>query len=141
MENKRAMDAISDSNDWLKSAEIQIKNGLYSKALYSLEMSLEIALKAIMISLNADSLKSHNVIDAAEKTIEINKDKISIGFIKKEPEIKNLFILLLMYRNASGYSFDSNISKEEFKKKSEELVDKVISAVEYCGKEVKRLNQ
>ncbi len=128
MENQRVEAAIQDSDRWFRSAELQYAGKIYDKALYSLEMSLEIAMKAFFISCEMDFPKSHNIGDSFAGAVKRMGKMTPKGFRDNAAGIIDTFQALLNYRNASGYSFDGRIGQEEFRRKYEETLPGVEKA-------------
>ncbi len=107
--------AIRDAEEWFKSALLNKQAENYSKCVYALEMSVEIALKAILILSGKDYPKRHDVFDLLEETVLGNPGKFSEEFQERLPEIRRTFRVLLSSRAASGYGFDSQGKEEDFR--------------------------
>lgn len=107
--------AIRDAEQWFKSATLNKQAENFSKCVYSMEMAVEIALKAILILSGRDFPKRHDVFDMLEETVLGNPGKFSKEFIEKLPEIRRTFRVLLSSRAASGYGFDSQGKEEDFR--------------------------
>ena len=124
MEKDRIEAALETSRLWFKAAEDTRKGGSYNVSLYSLEMSLEIALKAILMTMRIDPPKTHDVGNVVKRILVELKNK---DIDKREiTEIVDLFYVLLGLRNESGYMYDSRMSNSSFK----ELVDKYFEATQ-----------
>lgn len=118
MENDRIDAAIETSKLWFKAAEDTRKGGSYNVSLYSLEMSLEIALKAILMAVNMDPPKTHDIGNVVKRVLNRLENKNIDD--QEITEMVDLFYVLLGLRNESGYMYDSRISNAALK----ELVDK-----------------
>ncbi len=123
MEKDRIDAALETSSLWFKAAEDTRRGGSYNVSLYSLEMSLEIMLKAILMATRADPLKTHDIGNVVKRVLDEFKNK-NIDQ-KAVTEIVDLFYILLGLRNESGYMYDSRTSNTMLK----ELVDKYFEAV------------
>ena len=138
MEKDRIEAALETSRLWFKAAEDTRKGGSYNVSLYSLEMSLEIALKAILMTMRIDPPKTHDVGNVVKRILVELKNK---DIDKREiTEIVDLFYVLLGLRNESGYMYDSRMSNSSLK----ELVDKYFEAtqkaLEKCRRIIKSLS-
>lgn len=85
-------------------------------------MSLEIMLKAILMTQEIDPPKTHDVGNVVKRSLSDLKTK---NIYKKElAEIIDFFYILLGLRNESGHTYDSRMSNSSFK----ELVNKYFEA-------------
>ncbi len=122
MEKDRIEAALETSRLWFKAAEDTRKGGSYNVSLYSLEMSMEIMLKAILMTQGIDPPKTHDIGNVVKRALGDLKNK---NIDKKElAEIIDLFYVLLGLRNESGYMYDSRMSNSSLK----ELVNKYFEA-------------
>ncbi len=126
--------ALESSDTWLGSAKSNFRDTHYSVALYSLEMAAEIALKAVLLSVNVNVPKVHDVSSLVIKYSEENK---KLNVIKEnEKFIRDVFLDLLTNRNSAGYMFEYRKSEEEFKKLVIEYLPKTERFIEICKKAV-----
>ena len=89
------------------------------KILYSLEMGVELSIKALLLYHGIDFPKSHNILAAVVSLL--SSDKIDDDEIRENAElIISTFHALLDLRSASGYSYESSYSHEFFIEKAEE---------------------
>ena len=125
MENV-AKDAMRIANNWLLSAELEANGNNFNIALYSLEMALEISVKAVLLEEEVNFPKKHDVIDQFKDLVN-NKKKFSM--LKADlPEIIRIYSELLASRNTAGYGFSP--IKNDFKAEVEEtlpIVKKLIN--------------
>ncbi len=136
MESKLALKAVDTAKDWLVSAQANLEKKKYNLSIYSMEMSLEIALKAVIISLNVDFPKTHFMHDEFERVTKLNSRVLPEGLKSKSSEILDEFDLLIQNRNVGGYTFSSNISNEDLKSLAEDNITKVEEYVNICSKAV-----
>ncbi len=127
MEN-RISEAMKDSERWLSSAENNLKAGNYDIALYSSEMSLEIAIKALLIKNGIDYPKKHDVID--QFRLIINQRNTDNKLREKADNIIKTFSQLLDYRNIAGYNFGELKLDDNVKNKTEELIKETKAYIE-----------
>ncbi len=139
MEIGEAKSAIKDAKEWLKSARLMKENGLYGKAVYALEMSLEIAMKAVLIATHKDFPKKHDISDLLEDAVLIDKKKFPNKFVDELDEMKSVFSDLLRLRNIGGYSFRSGSAEGLLKKEAADKIDSVEKFVDLCEKAVDHL--
>jgi HEPN domain-containing protein len=133
-----AEDILKNSDKWLRACEVDRKNGLYSVALYSLEMSVEMALKAVLFKLGIEVPKTHNVAGQIRAVAKENA-KIGKEFSGRIDKITDVFSTLVEYRAPSGYSFEYNFSEKELKDKLDGLYAESKSIIELCRKTVRSL--
>lgn len=132
MSNARA--AIENAETWLGSANSNYRDGHYSAALYSLEMCAEIALKAVLLSINVNVPKTH---DISSLVIKYSDEHQKLGAIKEnEKSIRNTFMDLLTYRNSAGYMFEYRRSEAEFKELVTEYLPKTKKLLDICKRTV-----
>ncbi len=117
--SKKAMDSATR---WFDLSSAGIKQKDYDGALYCLEMSLEIGMKAILLSKKKEVPKTHNILDAFISVVNDNK---IMDIYKELDGIKDAFNLLIKFRNVSGYMFESTASLEDLKTVIDRVYDKV----------------
>ena len=59
MENKLIKLYIEDAKRWFAVAKLSMDNSLSDKAMYAMEMSLEMVLKAVLLAFGAEFPKTH----------------------------------------------------------------------------------
>lgn len=131
--------AIEAANDWLKTAEASLKVGLYEQSLYSMEMSVEIAFKAVLLSLNVEYPKIHDITEIARYHLSGN-GKLPKAFKEGLQDYLATFNLLLGFRPIVAYGFGERFQGEDFKGRARRLLPeckKIISACEKAIKAVK----
>ncbi len=129
-----ANEAIKTAESWIETAETMFKKGVYNTALYSEEMAVEIALKAVMLSSGVEPPKVHNIIETMETNVLNSRD-----FPKKykeeiEDTTRSLLPELLRIRQMSGYTFNYNIERKELEKLAAKYLGTSKKAVETCKK-------
>ncbi len=132
MDVEKVKAALDNSDTWLGSAKSNFRDGQYSAALYSLEMAAEIALKSVLLSINVNVPKVHDISSLVVKYAEENK-KLNI-IRENEKFIKEVFLDLLTYRNSAGYMFEYRKSENEFKKLVTEYLPKTEKLIDICRK-------
>ena len=120
--------AIREAKAWLKAGKILKENGLYSKALYSLEMSLEVSMKGVLIAMHKNYPKRHDVSDVLEAIIPANEKRLPPDFVESFAKTVKMFRNFLRLRNLAGYSFEDEVREEVF----ESSVMKSFSDIERC---------
>ena len=122
MERIVSKKAMESATRWFDLASAGIRQKDYDGALYCLEMSLEIGMKAILLSKNKEVPKTHNILDAFISVVNDNK---IMDIYKELNGIKDAFNLLIKFRNVSGYMFESTASLEDLKTVIDRVYDKV----------------
>ena len=136
MEDKSiAKDAIENAKRWLSSSSANAERGNYDLAVYSLEMSIEIALKALVFSTGADVPKTHSIGDRVMKITreDVNLSRIIGGEID---EMIHTFNSLSTLRSISGYIYETRSTLDEMKKMYEKFVRETTRIVELCEKAI-----
>lgn len=138
MEDKSiARDAIENSRRWLSSANVNAKVGNYDLAVYSLEMSVEIALKALLFSIGIDVPKTHSVGDIVVKGVK--EDGVLSRMIGGEIDgFVRTFNSLSTLRSMSGYIFETRSTLKDMKSKYEKFAAETERVVDLCGKAVNK---
>jgi len=137
MEDKEiGHDAIESAKRWLNSARINASAGSYDAALYSLEMSVEIALKALLLSLGIEVPKTHSIGDLVIESVRDNK-RLPKELAQNVDKIVGLFNSLAALRPVSGYIFETKSSLKDLKVKYDKYADEAEAVIEMCGKAVK----
>ena len=114
--------ALADAEEWLQSAEKLMEINAGPKILYSLEMGVELSLKALLLYHGIDFPKTHNILAAVVNLI--SSDKFDDPNIKENGElIFSTFHALLDLRSASEYSYESSYSSEFFIEKAKEYAE------------------
>jgi HEPN domain-containing protein len=114
--------ALADAEEWLQSAEKLMEINAGPKILYSLEMGVELSLKALLLYHGIDFPKTHNILAAVVNLI--SSDKFDDPNIKENGElIFSTFHALLDLRSASGYAYESSYSSEFFIEKAKEYAE------------------
>ncbi len=117
---RKASDAIDDAKRWLSAAESSEKAGSYDIALYSAEMALEIAMKAVLINKGVDYPKKHDITDYFKTAVD---SRSTVKELRDElPSLISTFSELLNLRNAAGYNIGTLRLDEATASKTRELL-------------------
>lgn len=127
-----AKEAIETAESWIKTAETMIEKKVYNTALYSEEMAVEIALKAVMLSTGVEPPKVHNIMESMESGV-LALDR----FPKKyKEEIKRILRVLLpellRTRQLSGYTFNYTVNKKDLEVLAKKYLKEAEDAVAAC---------
>jgi HEPN domain-containing protein len=133
MEDKGiARDAIDSARRWLGSARANASAGSYDTALYSLEMSVEIALKGLLFSLCVEVPKTHSIGDFVADAIKEN-GHLPKRFEGEADKMVSTFNALIGLRSVSGYMFETKSTMKDLKEKYEEYENDAEKVVELCA--------
>ena len=110
--------ALADAEEWLQSADKLREINAGPKILYSLEMGVELSIKALLLYNGIDFPKSHNILAAVVSLL--SSDIIDDEIRENAELIISTFHALLDLKSASGYSYESSYSHEFFIEKAEE---------------------
>ena len=131
-----ADEAIRTAESWIKTAETMLGGKVYNTALYSEEMAVEIALKAVMLSIGIEPPKVHNIIESVETNV-LNSNNVPKKYKEELKEItRSLLPELLRNRQLSGYTFNYNINQKDLEKLAVKYLEASKKAVETCKKAV-----
>ena len=131
MEDMKSTDALKAASAWLRTARAAIDKGDYEVSLYAQEMALEISLKAVLIYVNTEAPRRHDILEIFSKTV---KERKGIPETIKENRVKiiDTFRSLLYFRQMGVYSYEYNIDRSEFQEKAEKYYPEVERIVELC---------
>ena len=131
-----ADEAIRTAESWIKTAETMLREKVYNTALYSEEMAVEIALKAVMLSTGIEPPKVHNIIESVEANV-LGSNNVPKKYREELKEItRSLLPELLRNRQLSGYTFNYNIDQKDLEKLAVKYLEASKKAVETCKKTV-----
>lgn len=141
MERKTELDALDDALRWLNSAKRSGGAGDYNLGIYGLEMSVEIALKAVLIALDIDYPKVHDILPIIRSAIKESKSKLPSAFINNESFILDTLRELLKLRGPAGYTFSSNIKITDLEGDYKKYLKEVTRILDLCKESVAFLNK
>jgi HEPN domain-containing protein len=127
-----ADEAVRSAKRWLVSAELNAGKGNYDSALYSLEMSVEIAMKAVLLSIGIDVPKSHRIGDVFTASVRDEK-RLPEEFKRHVEECVDIFNALLELRAAGGYMFESKTTMDELRTEYERYRKDAENVVGLCA--------
>ena len=136
MEDKGiARDAIESAKRWLSSSIANAEAGNYDLAVYSLEMSTEIAMKALLFFTGVEAPKTHAIGDLVIKTVK-EDTRLSKILGTEIDEFVHTFNSLSTLRSISGYIFETRSTMEDMKEKYEKLAKQTRRIVEMCDRAI-----
>lgn len=141
MERKTELDALDDALRWLNSARRSGDSGDYNLGIYGLEMSLEIALKAVLIALKVDYPKVHDILPVIRLAIKENRSKLPEAFVNNESFVLDTLRELLKLRGPAGYTFSSNIKIADLEGDYKRYLKDVTKIFALCKDSVALLNK
>jgi len=134
-----AVRALADAEEWLQSAKKLSEINAGPKILYSLEMGVELSLKALLLYHGIDFPKTHNILTAVVGLI--SSDDFDDTKIKENSElIFSTFHTLLGLRGASGYSYESSFSRQFFIEKANQYLEPVDQIFDLVKEHINRGN-
>lgn len=123
--------AIETSKNWYETARLAASGGIYSQALYSLEMSVEIAFKAVLISVHVDVPKVHDIRRVIRMHLTGN-NLLPKTFLEGLEGFLDTFETLLRMRSMVGYGFEGILDKEQMLKQFETLLSPSGNLISEC---------
>jgi len=130
---------IETAKDWLDTAKITSNAGRYEQSLYALEISVEIALKAVLISVHVEVPKVHDIRKTV-KTFLLGNKKIPKSFIDQLDDYSSTFATLLMLRSIVGYGFEGGIDSAEIERQAKILLPKCSDMIATCENAIKHID-
>lgn len=134
------IEPIETAKDWLEMAELAMEAGKYAQTAYSLEMAVEIALKAVLIAVHVEVPKVHDIRKAAKMFLAGNRS-LPKSFLEELDGFLATFETLLRLRPIVGYGFEAGAAKSDIKEQAERLLPKCAIVITECGKAVKHLEK
>ena len=126
-----AMKALSNSRSWYLSAEINAQRNQYDIAVYSLEMSMEIALKALLLGFDMDVPRTHNIGNLILKKLRESKS-ISPEDAEKLMEYVDEYYDLLRMRNVAGYGYEAHPESKRMENAFNRYIGIVKDTIDIC---------
>ena len=134
------VEPIDAAKDWLKMAELAMEVRKYAQAAYSLEMAVEIALKAVLISVHVEVPKVHDIRKAARMFLAGNRS-LPKSFLEELDDFLATFETLLRLRPIVGYGFETGTAKSDIKEQAERLLPKCKIIIAECEKAAKHVDK
>lgn len=122
---------IEAARDWLATAEMSSKSKRYEQSLYAMEMSVEIAFKAVLLSLKLEVPKVHDISEIAREYLAGNR-KLPKEFLEGLEDYLNTFNVLLGFRPIVGYGFEETFGKWDFSTEARKLLPECTKIVSAC---------
>ncbi|EQD78786.1 HEPN domain protein, partial [mine drainage metagenome] len=132
--------AIETSKNWYETARMAASAGIYSQALYSLEMSVEIALKAVLISIHVEVPKVHDIRKVVRMYL-VGNISVPQTFLSKLDVFLEVFDTLLRMRSMVGYGFEGTIDPEELRNQVDILLPQCSELVDECARALGHIEQ
>ncbi|MDE1868650.1 MAG: HEPN domain-containing protein [Candidatus Micrarchaeota archaeon] len=132
--------AIKSAHEWMGIAEDAMKRQAHAKAVYCMEMAVEAAMKAVLIGVNIEVPKAHDVAGVAEISL-IGNRKLQSSFSEGLNGFLETFRTLLKERTAAGYSFNYDEIAVKMKRLATDLFPKCKRIVDECDNEVKHIKK
>ncbi|MEM3572450.1 MAG: HEPN domain-containing protein [Candidatus Micrarchaeaceae archaeon] len=130
---------IETAKDWLQTAELALNAGRYEQAIYALEMSVEIAFKAVLISMRVEVPKVHDIRKPISLFLQGNK-AVPKDFLNELDDYISTFKTLLSLRSMVGYGFEGGFENIDMKKQAEILFTKCRRIIAACETAVQKQN-
>ncbi len=122
---------IEAAEDWLQTAEAALKAEKYDQSLYSLEMAVEIAFKAVLNSVHVEVPKIHDIRKSIRVFLAGNK-KMPEDFLSQLDDYLAIFESLLRMRSAVGYGFETSMDDKQLANEAKALLPKCSKIISSC---------
>ncbi|TXT58782.1 MAG: HEPN domain protein [Promethearchaeota archaeon] len=123
---------------WYQSAIRALEDKRWDDVIYSYEMAIEQAFKAILILYGIEYPKKH---DISSIFIQLKQKDIPDNYLGKIDEYANLLKYLVEKRGPAAYGYIQGISKEIFKEDALKLKETVEEVLENCTKVLDLFNK
>lgn len=127
---------IDMAKDWLQTASLALDAKKYAQVAYSMEMAVEIALKAVLIAIHVEVPKVHDIRKTAKMFLTGNK-AVPKSFLEGLDDILATFETLLRIMPIVGYGFESGATGNEIREQAEKLLPKCTRIVEECERAIR----
>jgi len=124
--------ALKRSGRWLKSALRALEDERWDDVVYSSQMAVEQASKAVLIALGIEYPKEHDVSVVFKQIQEI--ENIPAWFVSMIPELANIISELAELRGLAGYGYEKGLDADYFKEYAPEAYEMARKHHEACAK-------
>jgi len=124
--------ALRRGGRWLRSALRALEDGRWDDVVYSSQMAVEQASKAVLIALGIEYPKEHDVSIVFKQISEI--ENVPGWFISMIPELANIISELAELRGLAGYGYEKGLDADYFKEYAPEAYEMGRKHYEACAK-------
>lgn len=117
-----------------------MKNRIYTTALYSMEMAVEISLKALLLEFQVNVPKTHNVINTLRNLFEEKNAILPKEFSSRKDFILDAYNDLLEIRPLVGYTFEVNMSIDP-EEKAKQYIKSTKEIVNLCDLAIRHIKR
>lgn len=132
-----ARQPIDTAEDWFQTGEMAFNGGKPEQALYALEMSVEIALKTVLISMRVEVPKVHDIRRVARTFLAENK-ALPKPFRDNFDTYIATFETLLSIRSMVGYGFEGEKEKKELEAQAKSLIPECARIIRACEEAIRK---
>lgn len=133
-----ASSALKRSGRWLKGAARALEDGRWDDVVYSSQMTVEQASKAVLIALGIEYPRAHDV-SAAFKQISKIRD-VPRWFSSILQELAGNISELAELRGLAGYGYEKGLDAEYFKEYAPKAYEKAKKHYESCARLLSELH-
>lgn len=123
--------AVERGFRWYQGAIRAYEDERWDDVIYSLQMSIEQALKAILILFGIEYPKKH---DVSTIYVEIKQKQIPEWFKEKIDNQLDILKVLIKLRGKAAYGYVDGLKKDDFKDDASNFKDPVKDVIEDCDK-------
>lgn len=128
---------IDTAWDWFQTAEMALRGGKPEQALYALEMSVEIALKAVLVSMRVEVPKVHDIRRVA-RTFLTGSKVLPKSFLENLDGYIATFETLLSMRSMVGYGFEGENEEKELEAQAKALMPECKKIIAACEEAIRK---
>jgi HEPN domain-containing protein len=124
--------ALRRSGRWLRSASRALEDGRWDDVVYSSQMAVEQASKAVLIALGIDYPKEHDVSIVFKQISEV--ENVPGWFTSMISELASIISELAELRGLAGYGYEKGLDADYFKEYAPEAYEMARKHYETCAK-------
>ncbi|MGH2510117.1 MAG: HEPN domain-containing protein, partial [Ktedonobacteraceae bacterium] len=115
--------------------------GIYTIAIYSAEMCVEIALKGVLEALGADIPKAHRIADLARMILEEKRRLLPKEFVDREQFILATMDRLAELRPIMGYAHEGNVDSKTIQSDAKRYFKEAEEIIGLCDKAIAHIDK
>ena len=133
-----AREGLKRGEQWYQNAIQAYKDERWNDVVFSYEMAVEQALKAILILFGIEYPKIHNI---SKFYLNINKNNIPKWFVNNMDLHAKTLKELVKLRGSAAYGYVEGLTKDDFKEDANTFKDSVIKVIDDCKNLIKAFSK
>ena len=133
-----AQESLKRGEQWQQNAIRAYEDERWNDVVFSYEMAVEQALKAILILFGIEYPKIHNI---SKFYMSINKNNIPKWFVNNMDLHAKTLKELIKLRGIAAYGYVEGLTKDDFKEDANKFKDSVIKVIDDCKNLIKAFSE